>query len=120
MKVKINIIDDRIVTAKIEGAFSIFEDGFDVFAKEMSAYSKMGMIEYIFDMSKTDFIDSSGIGLILRLASVAMKNGRRMCIVCDNVGVQRVMVVSNVNSIIQYVDSVQDGLDFMKSAVTAG
>lgn len=117
MKVKIAIIDDTIVIAKIEGKFCIFDDEFDLFAKEMVAYTKMGVYQFLLDLKKVSYIDSSGVGLMIRLATNALKKGIRLSVVSDDPNVNRVLIVSNIDRIIRFADSIESGIHYLQSPV---
>lgn len=112
MDVNINIIDEKIVCVKIEGDFSIFDEDFDLFAKEVIAYTKMGIIRYVIDLSDVGYIDSSGVGVIIRLAREALKSDLKVCIVNPQPAVERVFVVSNIDGILQTVESVDEGIQY--------
>jgi anti-anti-sigma factor len=114
LKVKISIIEDVLAIIKIDGEFSIFDDEFDLFAKEIAAYTKMGIYRFIIDLSNVTYVDSSGIGIIIRLATGAMKKDTRACVICDQPNVLKVFQVSNVDKIIKFIDSVEDGFKFFE------
>lgn len=115
MKVKISILDDELVIVTISGEFSIFDDDFENFSKEVIAYSKLGIYRYILDLNELTYIDSSGIGVIIRLATAAMRKETKVCVVCDNPHVKRVFLVANIDRILEFVNSIQEGIEFFKN-----
>lgn len=117
MKVKISILEDIIVMVKVEGELSIFDEEFDLFAKEVIAYTKMGIYRFLLDLDGVTYIDSSGVGVVIRLATTAMKKDVKLCVICKQPSVQRVFVVSNVDRIINFVDSAEDGIKYLQSTV---
>lgn len=118
MKVKISIINDNIVTVKVQGELSIFDEEFDLFAKEVVAYSKMGIYRFVLDLDEVTYIDSSGVGVVIRLATAALKMDCKVCVICGQPAVKRVFVVSNVDRILKFVDSVDEGVKYLESTVS--
>ena len=117
MKVSITIVDDRIINVKMKGELSIFDEEFDLFAKEVIAYSKMGIYRYLLDMDEVTYIDSSGVGVIIRLGTNAMKNKMKVCVICHQPSVKRVFVVSNVDRILKFVDNVEEGMEYLQQNI---
>ena len=114
MTVKINIIDDVLTIVSMQGEVSVFDEDFELLSKELVAYIKMGIFRYIVDLSKVTYIDSSGVGLLIRLATTAMKKETQSCVICDQPSVLRVLTVSNVDRIMKFVKSVDEGIEFYK------
>jgi anti-anti-sigma factor len=116
LKVKISIINDTIVVVKVKGELSIFDEEFDLFAKEVVAYSKMGIYRFVMDLDEVTYIDSSGVGVVIRLATSAMKMDSKVCVICSSPAVRRVFVVSNVDRILKFVETVDEGMKFFESS----
>lgn len=114
--VKVQLLDDTLGIITISGEVGINSGDFELFSKEISAYLKMGIYKYVIDMNNVSYLDSSGLGVLIRLATNASRQNTRICVICDHPHVKRVMTISNVDKIIQFVHTIQDGLQFYKTA----
>ena len=112
LKVKVSLIDDKICVLTIFGELTIFSNDFDLFVKEVNAYMKMGIFRFILDLTNLNYIDSSGIGVIIRLATNASKHNTKIITICNNAQVLRIFSVSNIDKILKFVKSVNEGLEF--------
>ncbi len=114
MDVKINIIDDLLAKVLITGEVSVFDEDFALLSKELIAYVKLGIYRFIIDIDHVTYIDSSGVGLIIRLATAAMKKETMVCVICGQPNVLRVFAVSNVDRIIKFVEDEKAGFKYFK------
>lgn len=113
--VKINILDDELAVVTITGEVSVFDDDFNLLSKELMAYAKMGIYRFIIDIDRVNYIDSSGVGLIIRLATAAMKKDTMVCVICGQPNVLRVFAVSNVERIIKFVKSESEAVQYFQA-----
>lgn len=114
LRVKVNISDDDIVLIKIEGELSVFTEEYDMLHKEIAAYIKMGLYRFIIDVKGVTYVDSSGLGLIIRLATHAFKQDSRICLLYDSPQVERVLYVSNIDKIVHIVPTVEEAYQFFR------
>ncbi|OHD57209.1 MAG: hypothetical protein A2Y33_07390 [Spirochaetes bacterium GWF1_51_8] len=112
MNIKINVLSETLVICTISGELSIFDEDFEVFQKELIAYLKLGIYRFIVDLDSVNYIDSSGIGVIIRLATNAMKKETSIVVVCNQPHVKRVFSVANVDRIMKFVENVDEGINF--------
>ncbi|URA10103.1 STAS domain-containing protein [Thermospira aquatica] len=116
LKVKVSIAEDDIVLIKIDGELTIFTEEYDMLHKEIGAYIKMGLYKFIVDLRGVTYIDSSGLGLIIRLATHAFKQNSRVCIMYDGPQVEKLLFVSNIDKIVQIVPSPEEGYKFFRES----
>jgi stage II sporulation protein AA (anti-sigma F factor antagonist) len=114
LKIKIAVLSETLVICTVSGELSIFDEDFDIFQKEVVAYIKLGVYRFIVDLDAVSYIDSSGIGVIIRLATNAMKKETQVCVICNQPHVKRVFSVANVDRIMKFVDSVDEGIAFFE------
>ena len=112
LNVKVALVQDKVGIVTIAGELSVFIQEFDLLYKEVMAYTKMGIYRFILDFTKVTYIDSSGIGILMRLATNASKQSSMICVICDHPQILKIMAVSNVDKIVRYVPSVDDGLNY--------
>lgn len=116
MKGKITVIEDVLAIVKIAGEFSVFEENFEDFSKDIIAYTKNGIYRFIIDLEEVTYVDSSGVGVLIRLATTAMKKDTKICVICSQPNVKKVFIVANVDKIIQFVESLEDGMTFYETS----
>ena len=114
MDVKINIVDDVLAKVVITGEVSVFDEDFALLSKELMAYVKLGIYRFIIDIDRVTYIDSSGVGLIIRLATAAMKKETMVCVFCGQPNVLRVFTVSSVDRIIKFIEDEAEGVKYFK------
>lgn len=112
LEVKVSFIRDEIGIITMKGELSVFTQEFDLLNKEIMAYTKMGIYRFIVELSSLTYIDSSGIGILMRLASKASKNDTMVCVICNQPQIMKILTVSKVDKIIRIVQSVDEGLNF--------
>ncbi len=115
LKVKVSISEDDVVLIRIDGELTIFTEEYDMLHKEIGAYIKMGLYKFIVDLRGVTYLDSSGLGLIIRLATHAFKQDSRVCLVYESPSVEKLLFVSNIDKIVQIVSSVEEGYQFFRS-----
>lgn len=64
----------------------------------------------IFDFSKSTFMDSSGIGVVIGRYKLVNMAGGRIAAVNINPTIDRIFVISGLNKIIERYDTVEDAL----------
>ena len=67
---------------------------------------------FIFDLTETDIVDSSGLGTILMGASYVMNKGKKIkvCFDVNNEPVKDLFNSVNLGSVIEYYESLEDAL----------
>lgn len=116
MQVKISLLQDKLVIVKISGELTVFDDEFDMFSKELMAYTKMGIYRFIIDLDDLTYVDSSGVGLIIRLATNAMKKDTQICLMCSPPSVMKVLKVASVDKIINQIESREQGIAYYEQS----
>lgn len=112
LNIKVSFYKDIICIISISGELTVFVEEFDLLHKEVLAYIKMGIYRFILDLSSLTYIDSSGIGIIIRLAAVASKYSSKICIICEQPQIKKILAISNVDKIVKFVSNVQEGISF--------
>lgn len=115
LDVKVNLVNDSIGIITIQGELTVFIQEFDLLYKEVMAYTKMGLYRFIIDLNAVSYIDSSGIGILMRLATNASKQSSMICVICNHPQTLKIMAVSNIDKIVKFVQSTQEGMDFYSS-----
>lgn len=116
LRVKVSISEDDIVLIKVEGELTIFTEEYEMLHKEISAYIKMGLYKFIVDLRGVTYLDSSGLGIIIRLATHAFKQNSKVCLLYDGPQVERLLYVSNIDKIVHVVSSIDEAYAFLRSA----
>ncbi len=99
----------NIFTAKGQLSFSNIES-VDIFSEQVKEKVKSGEYQYIFDFTDVDFIDSSGIAIVVLALSTAMKHGKPIKI-CGLKGEPRKSFeIIRVDFGIEYHDSLYSAL----------
>ncbi len=114
MNVKINLIDDQFIHVSVKGDLSVFDEQFELFYEELIAYSRSGLYMFFFDFSAVNYIDSSGVSLLIRLAKPALDQKTMICIHIENMQVRRMFSVSNLDQLVHFVSSQEEALEFYK------
>lgn len=64
----------------------------------------------VFDLRELNFMDSSGIGLLMARYKMCSENGGKVLIVNDNQNIQRILRMSGILKIIDVYSSIDDAL----------
>ena len=115
LKVKVSFYKETIAIIELTGDLTVFEKDFDLFSKEMMAYMKMGIFKFILNLQYLNYIDSSGVGVLLRMASVAARNNTKLCILCDKPNIQKVLSISKVDFFSKQIKEICEGIKFFES-----
>jgi anti-sigma B factor antagonist len=110
--VKVAIFHDTIGIITVSGEMTVFVEEFDLFYKEVIAYTKLGIYRFILDLNSLSYIDSSGIGVVMRLATNASKQNSKICVICDHPQILKIFTVSNIDKIVRFVQNIDEGLAF--------
>lgn len=104
-----------ILTSKIEGTFVVMPNGrldtnnYTEASTLVSEQIKAGESRVVFDFSKTDYISSSGLRVILQAAKLVHKTGR--VVLCNaNEQIHEVLEISGFLGMIKYCDNLQDAI----------
>jgi len=112
LEVKINIIQDIVAEIIVKGDLTVFIQEFELLNKELLAYTKLGVYRFILNLNECNYIDSSGIGLIMRLAANASKQSSLICMICDRPPILKILAVSNIDKILHFVSDSAEGLKY--------
>ncbi len=112
--VKVSFYKEIIAKVEISGEFTVFYQEFDLLYKELMAYTKIGIYRFILNLNGLTYIDSSGIGVIIRLVTNASKKNSMVCIICDQPQVLKILGISNVDKIIRFVTSYDEGIKYFE------
>lgn len=104
-----------ILSSKVGGVFVVMPNGrfdtnnFAEASKLVTEQNEAGENRMIFDFSKTDYISSSGLRVILQAARLLHNSGR--LILCNaNEQVHEVLEISGFLDMIKYCDSLQNAI----------
>jgi len=104
-----------ILTSKIEGTFVVMPNGrldtnnYTEASELVTKTIKSGESRVVFDFSKTDYISSSGLRVILQAAKLVHKTGR--VVLCNaNEQIHEVLEISGFLDMIKYCDNLQDAI----------
>jgi anti-anti-sigma factor len=115
LDIKVSFYKDMICIVKISGEFTVFIEEFDILYKELMAYTKMGIYQFIINMNDLSYIDSSGIGVIMRLATYASKHTSLICAICDQPQILKILSISKVDNILHFVKTVEEGISYYET-----
>jgi anti-anti-sigma factor len=110
--VKVNIYRDIVGIITVSGEMTVFVEEFDLFYKEVIAYTRLEIYRFILDLNTLSYIDSSGIGVIMRLATNASKQNSKICVICDHPQILKIFTVSNIDKIVHFVRNIDEGLAY--------
>lgn len=114
LKIKVSFYKDHIAIIELSGELTVFTDEFDLLNKEIMAYIKMGVYRFIVNLDNLKYIDSSGVGLLMRMGSVAAKNKTKLCIICEQPNILKVLSISKVDVFFNHVKSLSEGIAFFE------
>lgn len=115
LNVQVSLFQEIVGVVRVSGELTVFVEEFDLLYKEVVAYNKMGIFRFVMDLNELSYIDSSGVGIIMRLATTAMKQGSTICLVCEQPQVLKILAVSNVDKMVHFVKNVDEGLEYYKT-----
>ena len=104
MQLSLNTIDENLIVK--------FKGELDHHSSEMarekidSWYYDKAKINIVFDLRELNFMDSSGIGLIMARYKMCNENGGKVSIANDNPNIQRILRMSGILKIIDVYSSV--------------
>jgi anti-sigma B factor antagonist len=82
------------------------------FSKKLQAVYKKGASRIVIDLSRTNFVDSHGLGIIVYYNSLMQKQGRQLVILNDNPDVRnyvrRLFEVTNLDRVMRTITSMND------------
>lgn len=81
-----------------------------------SEINKKKKINFIFDLSELDFIDSTGLGVIISCLKSSMEIRRYLILVGMNYKVRMVFEITRAHKIFDIFDTQKAALDFLKVA----
>ncbi len=111
LNVQVSLVQDIIGVIRVSGELTVFVEEFDLLYKEVVAYNKMGIFRFVIDLNTLTYIDSSGVGIIMRLATNAMKQSSVICVICEQPQVLKILAVSNVDKMVRFVKTIEEGID---------
>lgn len=74
----------------------------------------MGLYRFILDLRGVTYLDSSGLGIVIRLATHAFKQNSKICLLYDSPQVEKLLFVSNIDKIVHLVSSLEEGYAFFR------
>ena len=104
-----------ILSSKIEGTFVVMPNGrldtnnYTEASKLVAEQVEAGENRVIFDFSKTDYISSSGLRVILQAAKLVHSTGR-VVLGKANEQIHEVLEISGFLDMIKYCDNLQDAI----------
>ncbi len=113
--IKVSFYKEIISIVDISGEFTVFNQEFDLLYKELMAYTKIGIYKFILNLNDLSYIDSSGIGVIMRLATHASKHASLICVICNQPQILKILGISNVDKIVHFVISSEEGISYYES-----
>lgn len=75
---------------------------------------RKGIINIVFDFEKTEFMDSSGIGVIMGRYKKVKDFGGQVGVVNAGKNVRKILLYSGLNKIIRYYESIESALMLMR------
>jgi anti-sigma B factor antagonist len=113
--VRVSFYKDDIAIIELSGELSIFSEGFELLSKELNAYIKMGIYKYILLMERLRYIDSSGVGLLIRISSFAAKKNTKVCLICHQPNILKILNISKVDIFFKPVESVDEAISYFEN-----
>jgi anti-sigma B factor antagonist len=110
MSLKINVgkIND---VPSIELVGRIIDVDVDKFSKKLDSVSKKGSSRIVIDLTKTNFVDSHGLGIIVYYNTLLQKDGRQLVILNANTDqnsyVTRLFELTNLDKVLNIVSSAE-------------
>lgn len=77
MQNNINVIDSKVVV-KLHG--SLYVDEAAILRDKLMAYVQEGYTDFIMDMTNVDYIDSSGLGVLVAIHKRVLQEGGKVAI----------------------------------------
>lgn len=115
LTVEVSLFQEIVGVVHVAGELTVFVEEFDLLYKEVVAYNKMGIYRFVLDLNDLTYIDSSGVGIIMRLATTAMKQGTTICLICEQPQVLKILAVSNIDKMVHFVKTLDEGMEYYKT-----
>ncbi|MTI70918.1 MAG: anti-sigma F factor antagonist [Firmicutes bacterium] len=74
-------------------------------------YSEKMLHNIILDLDNLNFMDSSGIGLIMGRYKTVSQNGGKVCLINANNRIQKILKMSGILKIVHVYDNLNEALD---------
>ena len=108
MQLLLNNIDENLIV-KFKGELDHHSSDMAREKIDEWYYDKLNK-NIIFDLRELDFMDSSGIGLVMARYKMCSENGGKVLIVNDNPNIQRILRMSGILKIIDVYNSLDSAL----------
>lgn len=76
-----------------------------------------GLLNIIFDLSKLDFMDSSGIGLIIGRHKLVLPLGGRVCVVTGSKSIERIIKMSGICRLVAVFNSDEEAIKMILGGI---
>ena len=108
MKIKLEV-KKRILIVRLFGELD-HHGADEVRAKIEAAIRDRGTVNVIFDMSGLEFMDSSGIGLIVGRYKLVTPMGGRIYVSCPGNGIGRILKMSGTDKLVTIFKSTEEAI----------
>jgi anti-sigma B factor antagonist len=116
-----NAVDDDITVVAVEGEIHVTTA--PEFTKLLTASINAGRTRMVIDMSAVEFIDSTGLSVLLNALRRITRSGGRMALVCSNPTVLRLFEITRLDSTFDIYPKLGPALELVQDAAggsTAG
>jgi len=113
---------------KAAGAVTLLElsgkimggDDYDVFQSKVKSLVAEGKVDVLLDMSGVDWVNSTGLGILVTGYTTLRKNNGRMKICCVSRRVDDILIVSGLKKVFEVFDKREEALASFGPAPAAG
>ena len=111
-------IDDDTTVVAVEGEIHVSTA--PEFTKLLTATINAGRTRMVIDMTAVEFIDSTGLSVLLNALRRVTRAGGRMALVCSNPTVLRLFEITRLDSTFDIYPKLGPALDLVQAADGAG
>ena len=84
-------------------------------AKTNEKFKSLNFPNVIVDLTKIQYIDTSGIGFIANTKNMLKSNGSELVITCDNENILDIMRIIKLNSFVKIFSTLEAAEEYMKN-----
>ena len=92
---------ENVVIAKLEGSLDI--STLSIFEEKIEDFAKQDYKHIILDFSETNYLDSSGLGSIVKLYQILKKGGKRLSVLLEPEPETTIMDLFHITKLDKYI-----------------
>lgn len=103
-------LEQRLTVCGLRGAMTLHSKGLMGFYREVLSLHQKGNYRFVLDLSGLQTIDSSGIGIVLRIARVAEEHGCRPAVICPDPEITALFRLMGLSASLDYFNDISEAV----------